>query len=383
MQFSQVIGQQAVKQNLIQSVRNHRVSHAQLFLGSSGSGSLALALAYAQYINCSQRTENDSCGVCPSCLKISKLTHPDLHFIFPTTTNKKVKKDPESALFIDDWRGFVTATKAYGNLQAWYEHLDVEKKQGTIFIRDAATILRNLSLKSYEAEYKVMIIWMAEKLNAQAANKLLKLLEEPPAKTLFLLLAEQQDQILPTVLSRTYKVKVPKINDQELLRELCDKHNCREADAHDAVMMADGDWPLALHFFENAEEEKYNFQTFQQWMRLCFKVSVVELIDFVDKLRPLGREKQKTLLAYGLQVFRNALLFNNQLVDLVRLPSEEKSFNEKFAPFVNPANLLQMSQLMEEGIRQIERNGFGPLIFMDISLKMIKLLKQKAPTAIN
>lgn len=377
MQFSQVIGQQALKQRLIQSVRNNRVSHAQLFLGKSGSGSLAMALAYAQYVNCTQRTEHDSCGTCPSCLKISKLTHPDLHFIFPTTITKKVKKDPESVLFLDSWRTFVQENKAYGNLQSWYEHLDVENKQGSIFIRDAAAIMRSLNLKSYEAEYKVMIIWMAEKLNVQAANKLLKLLEEPPEKTLFLLLAEQQDQILPTVLSRTYMVKVPKISDQELLHALSEKHNCREADARDAVMMADGSWSLAEHFFKNADDEKYNFQIFQQWMRLCFKVAVAELIDFVDTLKPLGREKQKTLLAYGLQVFRNSLLVNNALLDMVRLPSEEKTFNQKFAPFVNPANLLQMSHLMEEGIKQIERNGYAPLIFMDTSFKMIKLLKQK------
>lgn len=377
MQFSQVIGQQALRQSLIQSVRNNRVSHAQLFLGKAGSGSLAVALAYAQYINCKQRTEHDSCGTCPSCIKINKLTHPDLHFIFPTTTTKKVKKDPESALFMESWRAFVQEKNAYGNLQSWYEYLDVENKQGNIFIRDAAAIMRSLSLKAYEAEYKVMVIWMAEKLNLQAANKLLKLLEEPPEKTLFLLLAEQQDQMLATVLSRTYMVKVPKISDQELSYALTEKHNCREADARDAVMMADGDWSLAEYYFKNADEEKYNFQIFQQWMRLCFKVAVAELIDFVDTLKPLGREKQKTLLAYGLQVFRNSLLVNNQLLDMVRLPSEEKTFNQNFAPFVNPANLLQMSQLMEEGIKQIERNGYAPLIFMDISFKMIKLLKQK------
>lgn len=381
MQFSQIIGQQALKQRLIQSVRDNRVSHAQLFLGDAGSGSLALALAYTQYVNCSKRNEYDSCGTCPSCIKINKLTHPDLHFIFPTATTKKVKKDPESALFMEEWRAWVQEKEAYGNLQSWYEHLDVENKQGSIFIRDAAAIARKLSLKAFEADYKVIIIWMVEKLNVQAANKLLKLLEEPPEKTLFLLLAEQQDQMLPTVLSRTYKVKVPKITDRELLKTLTEKHNCREADAQDAVMMANGSWPLAEHFFKNAEEEKYNFQIFQQWMRLCFKVAVAELIDFVDTLRPLGREKQKTLLAYGLQVFRNSLLVNNELLDLVRLPSEEKFFNQNFAPFVNPSNLLQMSQLMEEGIKQIERNGYAPLIFMDISFKMIKLLKQK--TAVN
>jgi DNA polymerase-3 subunit delta' len=381
MLFSQVIGQKAVKQKLIQSVRQNRVSHAQLFLGKTGAGSMALALAYAQYINCKNRTETDCCGQCPSCVKMQKLVHPDLHFVFPTTTNKKVKKDPESELFMEEWRSFLSKNKGYGSDQDWYDHLDVENKQGTIYVRDASTIMRKLSLKSYEAEYKVMIIWMAEKLNAQAANKLLKLLEEPPEKTLFMLVAEQQDQLLTTVRSRTYLVKIPKISETDLTQAVCNTFDCREADARNAVMMADGSWPLAQHFYQHAEEEKYNFQIFQQWMRLCFKVAMIELIDFVDTLRPLGREKQKALLAYGLQVFRNSLLANNNLIQLVMLPEEEKIFNQKFAPFVHPANVISMIALMEEGIRQIERNGYASLIFMDISLKMIKMLKMKQVTA--
>jgi len=340
-----------------------------------------LALAYAQYINCKNRTETDSCGQCPSCVKMQKLVHPDLHFVFPTTTNKKVKKDPESELFMEEWRSFLSKNKGYGSDQGWYDHLDVENKQGTIYVRDASTIMRKLSLKSYEAEYKVMIIWMAEKLNAQAANKLLKLLEEPPEKTLFMLVAEQQDQLLTTVRSRTYLVKIPKISETDLTQAVCNTFDCREADARNAVMMADGSWPLAQHFYQHAEEEKYNFQIFQQWMRLCFKVAMIELIDFVDTLRPLGREKQKALLAYGLQVYRNSLLANNNLIQLVMLPEEEKIFNQKFAPFVHPANVISMIALMEEGIRQIERNGYASLIFMDISLKMIKMLKMKQVTA--
>ncbi len=378
MLFSKIIGQKEIKQKLIQSVQQNRVSHAQLFLGKAGSGSMALALAYAQYINCKDRTETDSCGVCPSCVKMQKLAHPDLHFVFPTTTNKKVKKDPESELFMEEWRAFLLQYQAYGSDLDWYSHIEVENKQGTIFVRDASTIMRKLSLKSYEAEYKVMIIWMAEKLNAQAANKLLKLLEEPPEKTLFILVAEQADQLLTTVRSRTYLVKIPKISQSDLVAAVCNTFDCRQADAQDAVMMADGNWPLARHYYQYAADEKYNFQVFQQWMRLCFKVAMIELIDFVDTLRPLGREKQKELLAYGLQVFRNSLLSNNQLSQLVMLPEEEKSFNQKFAPFVHQANILAMIGLMEEGIKQIERNGYASLIFMDISLKMIKLLKMKA-----
>lgn len=378
MRFSEIIGQEKVVQKLIASVTESRVSHAQLFLGPGGSGKLSLALAYAQYINCRNRTATDSCGVCPSCVKMQKLTHPDLHFVFPTTTTKKVKKDPESDLFMEEWRSFVLGNQGYTDAQAWYDHLGVENKQGLINVRDASTVMRKLSFKAYEAEYKVMIIWMAEKLNIQAANKMLKLLEEPPEKTLFLLVAEQQDQLLATVVSRTYLVKVPKINDKAILNALCNRYQCREADATNAAMMANGNWPEAIRYFENADDEAYNFHTFQHWMRLCFKASIIEMIDFVDTLKGIGRERQKVLLGYALEIFRNSLLLNNQLTNLVRLPEEEFTFNSKFAPFVNPVNTVQMAALMEEGIRQIERNGNASLIFSDISFKMMKLLRQKA-----
>lgn len=378
MLFAEIIGQDQVVSKLIASVKESRVSHAQLFLGPGGSGKLSLALAYAQYINCSNRSETDSCGICPSCVKMQKLTHPDLHFVFPTTTTKKVKKEAESDLFMEEWRSFVLANKGYTDAQAWYDHLGVENKQGLINVRDASTIMRKLSFKAYEAEYKVAIIWMAEKLNIQAANKMLKLLEEPPEKTLFLLVAEQQDQLLATVRSRTYLVKVTKITDQAILSALCNRYQCREADASNAAMMANGNWPDAVRYFENTEDEAYNFHTFQHWMRLCFKVSIIELIDFIDTLKGIGRERQKVLLAYALDIFRNSVLLNNQLQQLVRLPSEELGFNSKFAPFVNPVNTLQMASLMEEGIRQIERNGNASLIFSDISFKMMKLLKMKA-----
>ncbi|MDP3462119.1 MAG: DNA polymerase III subunit delta [Bacteroidales bacterium] len=378
MQFSEIIGQDALKQKLIQSVTESRVSHAQMFLGPAGSGKLALALAYATYINCTGRRADDSCGICPSCVKMARLTHPDLHFVFPTTTTKKVKKDPESNLFLDEWRQFVLQEKAYTGLNAWYGFLGVENKQGTIFTRDATELIRKLSFKAYEAEYKIALIWMAEKINAQAANKMLKLLEEPPDKTLFLLIAEEQDQILPTVRSRTYLVKVPRTSDSDILDALISKYQCREAEAREAALMANGNWPEAIRIYENNEDEKYNFQTFQQWMRLCFKSNVIELTDFALNIAGIGREKQKALLHYGLGVFRNGLLVNSRLHELLRLTDDEKEFNIKFAPFVHPAVIVQMIRLMDEGIEHIERNAHAGILFTDISLKMIKLLKNKS-----
>lgn len=377
MQFADVIGQHGLKKRLLQSVAENRVSHAQLFLGPPGTGKMAMALAYAQYINCRDRSQTDSCGICPSCVKISKLSHPDLHFVFPTTTNKKVKKDPESQLFLDAWRQFLLTEKGYVGLHGWFTHIGVENKQGSIFVRDANEIIRKLNFKAYEAEYKVVIIWMAEKINVQAANKLLKMLEEPPDKTLFILIAEQQDNILPTVRSRCYLVKVPRLTDEVLLEALMAKYQLREADARPAVMAAHGNWLEAQRLYENAEEEQYNFQTFQHWMRLCYKAAVSELLDFAANLSRIGRERQKSFLIYALQIFRHSLLINNKLDEIVRSGPDEMDFNRKFSAFVNHQNAAPMISLMEEGVQQIERNAHAGILFADISLKMVKLLRNK------
>ena len=377
MQFKDVIGQSAVQQRLIQSVRENHVSHAQLFLGPAGSGKLPLALAYAQYILCPNRTETDSCGVCPTCQKIQKLVHPDLHFVVPTNTTKKVKDKPESDLFMEEWREFAVKNHGYFNDTDWYAFLDIENKQGYMSVRDAASLLRKLSMKAYEGEYKIAIIWMAEKMRIDTANKLLKLLEEPPEKTVFLLIAEDQEQLLATIKSRTALLKIPAIETDKIEKALIERLGCTPQQAHDAAMISEGNWINACHSVQDSEEHKFFFTTFQQWMRLCFKAAYSELIDFSNNIKTLGREKQKELLDYGLRIIRNSLLFNNNLAEIVMLPDDEKTFNSKFAPFVNPANLAQIAELFEEAMRQIERNGYAPLIFTDVSFKMVGLLKMK------
>ena len=377
MQFKDVIGQESVKQRLIGSVRENHVSHAQLFLGPAGSGKLPLALAYAQYILCPNRTETDSCGMCPTCQKMQKLVHPDLHFVVPTATTKKVKSNPESDLFMEEWREYVIQNQGYVDTSSWYSFLDVENKQGYMSVRDAASLLRKLSMKAYEGEYKIAIIWMAEKMRVDTANKLLKLLEEPPEKTVFLLIAEDQEELLATIKSRTALVKIPTIDIAKVQQALVERLGCDEQQAHDAAMISEGNWLNACHSVQESEDRKFFFTTFQQWMRLCFKAAYSELIDFSNNIKSLGREKQKELLEYGLRIIRNSLLFNNNLTEIVMLPNDEKTFNSKFAPFVNPANLMQIAELFEEAMRQIERNGYAPLIFSDVSFKMVALLKKK------
>jgi DNA polymerase-3 subunit delta' len=363
---------------LIQSVKDSRVSHAQLFLGPEGSGKMPLALAYAQYINCTNRSESDSCGVCPSCKKFMSLTHPDLHFVFPTATNKDVKKDPESDLFLNDWREYLTDCQGYADLSDWLNKLDIENKQGIINVRDAATIMRKLSFKAYESEFKIAIIWMAEKLNVQSANKLLKLIEEPPEKTLFILIAEHQEELLTTIRSRCVMVKVPKLGLQETQNALIQRFGCTEQEAYDAAALSNGNWILAQHYAQDHEDEKLYANIFQKWMRYCFKGALPELIDLVaNDIKPLGREKQKEFLEYGLNIFHNSLLFNNNMPDDVMLPTDEKNFTKNFAPFINIKNVAQICELFEESINQIERNANASIVFMDDSCKMSKLLRVK------
>ena len=378
MLFADVIGHEDLKKRLIQSVKDSRVSHAQLFLGPEGCGKMPLALAYAQYINCTNRSETDSCGVCPSCKKYMSLTHPDLHFVFPTATNKEVKQNPESDLFIIDWREYLADCQGYTDLSDWYNKLDIENKQGIINVRDAATIMRKLSFKAYESEYKIAIIWMAEKLNTQSANKLLKLIEEPPEKTLFILIAEHQEELLTTIRSRCVMVKVPKLELNETQNALVQRVGCTEQEAYDAAALSNGNWILAQRYAKDQEDEKLYANTFQKWMRYCFKGAVPELIDFVaNDIKPLGREKLKEFLEYGLNIFHNSLLFNNNMPDEVMLPSDEKNFTKNFAPFINMRNVAQICELFEESINQIERNANASIVFLDDSFKMSKLLRVK------
>ena len=376
MLFSEIVGHDDLKKRLIQSVNENRVAHAQLFVGTEGSGKMPLAIAYAQYINCQNRTESDSCGVCPSCKKYMSLSHPDLHFIFPTATNKSVKKDPESDLFFAEWREYFSDCQGYVNLSEWFDKLDIENKQGIINVRDASTVIRKLSFKSYESEYKVVILWMPEKLNVFSANKLLKLIEEPPEKTLFLLVAENQEEVLSTIRSRCVLVKVPRLDSAVIKDALVEKCGCSEQLALDAATMSNGSWPLAKRFSNDIDTEMLYADTFRKWMRYCFKGAVPELIDFVaNEIKGLGREKQKALLEYGLNIFHCSLLINNNISSAVMLTSAEKTFAQNFAPYINMKNVTQICALFEESINQIVRNANAQLVFMDDSLKMSKLLR--------
>ncbi len=377
MQFKSIIGQQEVKKKLLNSYNKKRVAHTQLFLGPEGNGGLALAIAFAQYVNCRNRTNTDSCGKCPSCVKFQHFAHPDLHFFFPTTTNEKIKKDPKSELFMEEWRNYLETCKSYPTQKGWYEHLGVGNKQGTIYVRDAGDFVRHLALKAFESEYRIFIIWMPEKLHPAASNKLLKTFEEPPDKTLIFLVAERYELLLPTVRSRAQLVKVPKISDLDMKQALTSLKGLPESQAGTIALQSGGNWNLAIEIAENFEDAQTNFIKFREWLRLCFKPgNYIQLYNFNSELSRIGREKVKSFLSYGLDTVHNSILVNSGQNDLLRKSEEEADFTRRFAPYINEANQKEVYELLNEAIYHIERNAHPGILLSDLSFKIHDLLKK-------
>lgn len=374
MQFNEVIGQQEVKERLLTSFKGGRLAHTQLLLGPEGSGALSLAVAFAQFVNCAKPTESDSCGTCPSCKKFQKLAHPDLHFYFPTTTTSSVKKEPKSELMLNEWRSYLLKNKGYATQNGWYDFLGVGNKQGTIYVRDAADIVSKMTLKAYEAKYKIIIVWLVEKLHESASNKLLKTLEEPPDNTLILLVAERYELLLATVRSRAQLVKIPKLRDKEVYHWLL----ANEADPNLADLVArqsNGNLNAARELLQNADEAQSNFLLYRQWLRLCFKPgNFVQLHQFNQNIVKLGREKQKNFLKYALEAIHNSLAINNENAQWVKSGGDELTFARNFAPYINPANQLQMYQKINEAIYHIERNAHAGILFSDLSFQLVDLM---------
>ncbi|MBI9055023.1 MAG: DNA polymerase III subunit delta [Bacteroidales bacterium] len=375
MQFKEVVGHQEIKEKLIFTIKENRVSHAQLFLGPEGSGNLALAIAYAQYISCENKLENDSCGVCPSCLKFKKLVHPDLHFVFPVATSKTIKKDPVSDDYIAQWRESILENP-YFNQNKWYETIDVENKQGIISKNESYEILKKLNLKTFESEYKIMIIWLPEKMNAFAANKLLKLIEEPPAKTLFLLVSENSEQMLPTILSRTQLFKIPKVDKVSMHTNLCDNFGLSPEEAEDITHLANGNYFEAQNLINSVDEENFNFEQFTSLMRFSYQRKVLELIEWVDEISRVGREKQKNFLIYAIRLVRENFMLNLNEKKIVYLTQKEFGFSEKFSQFINNENVVQIYEVLNKAHADISMNAYNKIVFLDLALKIIKLIKK-------
>jgi len=377
MFFKDVIGQDHIKNHLKSTTENGRISHAQLFVGKEGFGTLPMAIAYAQYLLCATSNNEGSCRI-----KCEKLAHPDLHFSFPVASNDKVKKHPVSDFFLEDWRTFIKE-QSYGSLYNWLQFIGVENKQGLIGVDEAENIVKSLQLKSYEGGFKVMIIWMAEKMNLSAANKLLKLIEEPPEKTLFILCTEDEEQIINTLKSRCQAINFPALSEEEIAQSLIAKEKISESSAYKVAHQAEGNYNKALHLLLHDSSVTVFEQWFITWVRTAFRAKgnatvVQQLVSWSDEISKSGRETQKRFLHYCLQFFRQAMLLNYNSEAIVFLEIKTAGFDlKKFAPFVHSGNVLEISNEISSAIYHIERNGNAKIILLDLSIKLTRLLHAK------
>ncbi|MBN2744727.1 DNA polymerase-3 subunit delta' [Breznakibacter xylanolyticus] len=372
MQFKQVIGQQPIKQQLIRMVHENRVSHALLFAGNPGTGKLAMALALAQYLNCTNKNDDDACGQCPSCRKMAKLIHPDLHFVFPV---HKADNRELSDNFLPEWRKRVLQSP-YFDLTQWMTDIGSEKAPGTIYTKESGEIVRKLSMKSYEAEYKTMIIWLPEKMRVEAANKLLKLIEEPPAKTIFLLVSNQPAEVLGTILSRSQQIRFPRLADKDLVQHLTSVDGISAEQASFAARLANGSYLAAREVIAQSDDQAYFFDRFIWMMRWAYQRKIFELLQWVDDLASQNKVKQKNFLDYAIRMIRENYVMNFGQADIVYLNSEENEFSQKFARFINDRTALPIMEEMSLAIAHLEQNGNAKIIFTDLVLKMIILLKE-------
>jgi DNA polymerase-3 subunit delta' len=375
MNFAQIPGHKETKEKLIKSVREERVSHAQLFSGPEGCGSLALALAYSKYVSCENRTPADSCGICKSCVKYEKMIHPDLHFVFPVIKDKK-NTEPVSDVFIDQWREFVTKSP-YFTINSWLNSIEVENAQGLIFASEAAEIIKKLNLKTFESDFKIMIIWLPEKMHQAAANKLLKLLEEPPGKTLFLLVSDEPDKLQSTILSRCQIVKIPMFKGDEIMEFLKARSGAGEDKAADIARVANGNIIRAVELFENEDSSLGKLASFKSLMRFAWKRDIISLINWSEEMAVTGREAQKNFFSFSLRLLReNLMLSLDQLKNnLVYLAGEEASFSGNFHPFINQKNIYPLTDEFNLAFSHIEANGNAKIIFLDLALKVTGLIR--------
>ena len=385
MLFSEIIGQQDIKARLVRTVVEQRIPHAQLLRGPAGVGKLGLAIAYAQYICCENKTAIDSCGTCPSCVKYKKMAHPDLHFVFPV-----IKPTGKSSVVCDDFiaefRSMVLQSPYFG-VNEWYASISGDAKQGLIYSNESEEILRKLSLKTYESEYKIMIIWLPEKMHSTCANKLLKILEEPPEKTVFLMVSNEPDQIITTILSRTQHIHIPRLKEEEIVQALLKNDDLdieRDAAVY-AANIGNGSYLSALAVLNEGDENKQNFERFVMIMRLAWQVgnkkdhaSLKTLRKWADDMAAaaVGRERQRNFLVYAQRMTRENFIRNIQQPALNYLTSFESDFSQRFSVFINERNVEDLMTEFALAERHIDQNVNAKMVFFDLTLKVIMLLKR-------
>ena len=382
MLFKDILGLSHIKNHLVSSADAGRIPHAQLFVGPEGCGTLPMALCYVQYLLCGNSEGENNTGNSACNTKFNSLAHPDVHFAFPVSNSDKVKSHAVSDHYLEEWRQFIKE-QPYGNLFDWYKLIGIENKQGQIGVDEAQDVVKKLSLKSYEGGYKALIIWMAEKMNTSTANKLLKLIEEPPDKTVLILIAEDEEQIIQTIRSRCQILHFPRLSEEAISQALIDRGVSKE-DALRISHEANGNFNKALDFMNNDSEDLVFEKWFVQWVRSAFKAkgnkaAIHDLISWSEVVAKTGRETQKKFLSYCMSVMRQALMINYNTRELAFMRIHVEGFQlEKFAPFVHENNIVPIVKELEDAIYHIERNGNSKLILMDLSIKLTRLLHKKA-----
>ena len=382
MLFSDILGQDSIKNYLINTIDKMRIPHAQLFIGSEGSGTLPMAIAYSQYVLCNNTGGENNSGNNACNIKFDTISHPDLHFAFPVTTNHKIKRHPVSNHFMEEWRQLIRQ-QPYGNLFDLYKLLGVENKQGQIGVDEANDIVKSLSLMSYEGGYKVMIIWMAEKMNTACANKLLKLIEEPPDKTIFILIAEDEEQIISTIRSRCQTLYFPRLSENVIKKALIKNYGLDASIATKIAHQSDGNYNKACDLVYQDSEDNQFENWFVFWIRSAFKAkgnksAIHDILSWSEEIAKTGRETQKQFLLFCQGVFRQALLLNYSANELVYFEPKAKGFKlENFAPFIHEGNILGITEELQNAIYHIERNGNAKIILTDLSIKLTRLLHKK------
>lgn len=374
MLFKDIIGQEEAKERLIREAKEGKIAHARLFCGNEGVGKLPLAIAYAQYLSCEHPTDNDSCGVCPNCVKYNKLIHPDLHFVFPVI--KKKNKDTISDDYLQEWREILNSSP-YFNLNMWLKEMGAENQQAQIYVKESDEIIRKLNLKSSQGGYKVMIMWLPEKMNVECSNKLLKLLEEPPTQTIFILISEEPDMLLPTIQSRVQRFNIHAIDKEKIAETLCLNYGLEPNDAKNIAHRCQGNFLKALETIHLNEDNQFYFEEFVSLMRLAYQRKIREIKQWSDNIAAIGRERQKNFLAYIQRMLRESFIYNFHTPDISYLSSEEQKFSSRFSPFINEGNVISIMEELSIAEQHIGQNVNAKMVFFDLALKMIVLLVQK------
>ena len=374
MYFRDIIGQSDIKKHLIESVHKGYVPHARMIYGAEGIGKLPIAIAYARYLNCTNQAETDACGKCPSCSKFDKLAHPDLHFAFPMV-QKRAEKLLVCDHYLPQWRSFL-AEKTYFNLSDWLQYINAKNAQGMIYAQESEEIIRKLNLKVYEAKYKIMIVWLPEKMNLECANKLLKLIEEPPARTIFLLISEDLDKVIPTIKSRCQPIYVKPINYDDMIGAITNNYSLTLSDAQSVAHIANGSYSKAIELIEASDESQMFLHLFDRMMSATSSRRIKLIKEVADQLSKTGREVQKSFLEYSLRMFREYFVSNLNAPELVYLNRQEQQLRQRYSAAINETNIEVLAQEFSLAHKQIEQNGNAKIIFLDICLKLTMLIKK-------